>query len=386
MLAKHGETSSTSLRVFSLLSTIWLATIVIANAGELPNDASTTIVNETNISRTLAVDRGEDKAEARTKGETLLGVEPSTRIAEWSNRGPFVRGRDSYLEALRHSRTSSDPREGVVDAVDGAGSGTFQRRKEQSFAAKRSELSLQTSSGSYSMVPSDSYSLPTRPYSDFSGLRNSYGPPQTQPPRGTYGPPYNDHSLYGGEYTSVGVYSPQPQPAYGVPHVAYGAQHGITESVHLGFPSFDFSWPFALKLNAFTLAKILLKLVIFKMIVKFIAVICLLLFIPKLEIKKTIKKVNMQNNAQDDDDDDEDEGRSLQNANWKVWDGLNLLTLVVNEALRQHEVTNGSRSSECSTLECQVRRAFENDQSWPDYEQLLQNYIMEEARRLRTKS
>ena len=102
--------------------------------------------------------------------------------------------------------------------------------------------------------------------------------------------------------------------AYGVPHVAYGASHGITESVHLGFPSIDFSWPFALKLNAFTLAKILLKLVIFKMIVKFIAVICLLLFIPKLEIKKTIKKVTMQNNAQDDDD-DEDEGRSLQNGN-----------------------------------------------------------------------
>ena len=50
------------------------------------------------------------------------------------------------------------------------------------------------------------------------------------------------------------------------------------------------------------------------MIVKFIAVICLLLFIPKLEIKKTIKKVTMQNNAQDDDD-DEDEGRSLQNGN-----------------------------------------------------------------------
>lgn len=92
---------------------------------------------------------------------------------------------------------------------------------------------------------------------------------------------------------------------------AYGVPHGMTESVHLGFPSIDFSWPFALKLNAFTLAKILLKLVIFKMIVKFIAVICLLLFIPKLEIKKTIKKVNMQSN----DDDDEDEGRSLRNGN-----------------------------------------------------------------------
>lgn len=195
MLAKHGTPSPSSLRVLCLLSTL---TIVIANnAGEkLAKDASTTTVGD------------ETKAEASgTKGETLLGVEePSTR----SNRGPFVRGRDSYLEALRHSRISTDPREGVVDVADGAAS--FQRRKEQSFAAKRSELSLQTSSDSYSMVPSDSYSLPTRPYSDFSGLRNSYGPPrQTQPPRGTYGPPHNDHSPYGGEYASVGVYS-QPQP------------------------------------------------------------------------------------------------------------------------------------------------------------------------------
>lgn len=92
----------------------------------------------------------------------------------------------------------------------------------------------------------------------------------------------------------------------------------------------------------------------------------------------------MQSN--NDDDDDEDEGRSLRNANWKVWDRLNLLTLVVDEAWKQHEIANESRSSECSTLECQVRRAFKNDQSWPDYEQLLQNYIMEETRRLQTKS
>lgn len=65
-------------------------------------------------------------------------------------------------------------------------------------------------------------------------------------------------------------------------------------------PSIDFSWPFALKLNAFTIAKILLKLVIFKMIVKFIAVICLLLFIPKLEMKK------------DDNDNDDDDSRAFK--------------------------------------------------------------------------
>lgn len=43
------------------------------------------------------------------------------------------------------------------------------------------------------------------------------------------------------------------------------------------------------------------------MIVKFIAIICLLLFIPKLEIKKSDKGNNMQNN------DDGDEGRRFLN-------------------------------------------------------------------------
>lgn len=37
------------------------------------------------------------------------------------------------------------------------------------------------------------------------------------------------------------------------------------------------------KLDFFTIGKILLKLIIFKKIVKFIALICLLLFLPKLQ-------------------------------------------------------------------------------------------------------
>lgn len=40
---------------------------------------------------------------------------------------------------------------------------------------------------------------------------------------------------------------------------------------------------FKLKLDLFTIGKLLLKLVIFKKIVSFIAIICLLLFIPSLK-------------------------------------------------------------------------------------------------------
>ncbi|CAK9824826.1 hypothetical protein ANTRET_LOCUS2931 [Anthophora retusa] len=356
----------------------------------------------------------EEKMEGRTDGdgETLLSTKPSTRSVEWKS-GPFTRTKDSYLEALRHSRTSTDPREGIVaaDAPNNTGS-SFQRRKEQSqwqqqqqqgpvYAAdKRAEISTASSRISYaspdqdsfSMVPSDSYSLPARPSGDFAGGKNTYGPPQ--PPRGTYGPPYNDyHSASYGDYSAAaGSYSPAQQGearAYGPATAGYGAgvpyghgvPHGMSEPVHLGFPSIDFSWPFALKLNAFTLAKILLKLVIFKMIVKFIAVICLLLFIPKLEIKKKGNKDGMDN---DDEDEDEDEGRRAIDGESRMWQRLNLLTAVVNDALEQHRDANESRS-ECSTLGCRVRRDFAREQTWPDYEQLLRSYILEETRRIRAK-
>jgi hypothetical protein len=56
-------------------------------------------------------------------------------------------------------------------------------------------------------------------------------------------------------------------PAYGAPYAAPG----------YGFKGLPLGIDFA------TLCKILLKVLIFKMIVKFIAVICVLLFLPKLD-------------------------------------------------------------------------------------------------------
>jgi len=94
-----------------------------------------------------------------------------------------------------------------------------------------------------------------------------------------------------------------------VPTPVYGAPYALPDVAHISLsPSIDLGLPFALKLNAFTIAKILLKLVIFKMIVKFIAVICLLLFIPKLEIIK--KKVS---NKDDDDEERNFSSRKFSN-------------------------------------------------------------------------
>lgn len=59
---------------------------------------------------------------------------------------------------------------------------------------------------------------------------------------------------------------------------------------------------FHLKLDIFTVLKIILKLVIFKKIISFIAILCLLLFIPKFKPPKM-------------SDMEDDELRSLANSN-----------------------------------------------------------------------
>lgn len=67
-------------------------------------------------------------------------------------------------------------------------------------------------------------------------------------------------------------YPPQePPPPYGMPHALIG---GILSEL---LEKLKF------KINLFTFGKLLLKLVLFKKLVSFIAVICLLLFIPWLK-------------------------------------------------------------------------------------------------------
>ncbi|XP_069687080.1 uncharacterized protein [Periplaneta americana] len=74
---------------------------------------------------------------------------------------------------------------------------------------------------------------------------------------------------------SSGPSGPSAPSTYGTPlPPVYGAPYSAPDSGLKGLP---------LALNFATLCKILLKILIFKMIVKFIAVICVLLFLPKLD-------------------------------------------------------------------------------------------------------
>lgn len=65
------------------------------------------------------------------------------------------------------------------------------------------------------------------------------------------------------------------------------------------------------KVDFYTIGKILLKLVIFKKIVKFIGIICLLLFLPTL--KKKLGMGDKDHHSSDESDDESEEERLLKN-------------------------------------------------------------------------
>jgi hypothetical protein len=85
----------------------------------------------------------------------------------------------------------------------------------------------------------------------------------------------NFHSHYDSSSGPTGPNSPSGPSAYGVTFSPiYREPYEAPDNGFKGLPAdLDFA----------TLCKILLKVLIFKMIVKFIAVICVLLFLPKLE-------------------------------------------------------------------------------------------------------
>ncbi|XP_034940572.1 uncharacterized protein [Chelonus insularis] len=305
--------------------------------------------------------------------------------------------KDSYLEALEYSHKSKDPREGVFRISAKPKYPKVVRRvyespvyrpvneygppKEPSTTyglpngveetIKNPRIIHSGSSGSFFSPPSDSYSLPIQQSESFNE-QNPYGTSQT-----SYGPP---QVSYGVPSTNYGP-APMPQDVYGPPQNSYlpprPPQQGYGTSGWNGYalpqlpalPTIDFSWPFALKLNFFTIAKILLKLVIFKMIVKFIAIICLLLFIPKLEMKKGDK----------DDDSESDDGRKIQTS-YSALEQLNTLTANVLDAIEmyQNENQESKGREQCTNNRCRIARFLKSGETWTNQIALLKAYLLEE--------
>lgn len=175
---------------------------IIANSSN-PNDVVSTKINSF-VSPTI-VDRvpfGErvnniPRKPSVSKNETSGGSYDS----RYRIKGPkTVWKRDSYLEALRHSRNSDDPREGIVqtDLKTKAN-----RREYVQEPVYRQDTEYGSSESSYASKsprityggPSDSYPQsfkPTMGYNDHYNVpQNSYGPPQNP-----YGPPQDGPSFY----------------------------------------------------------------------------------------------------------------------------------------------------------------------------------------------
>jgi hypothetical protein len=146
-------------------------------------------------------------------------------------------------------------------------------------------------------APSSSYGSPS--YNVQSAPSSSYGVPSSSysAPSSSYGTPSSSYGAPSSSYGSPGSSSYYPQPTYGSPQSSYGAPsyYPSTHTVishpepepetQKGSHSHWFIAKILKKFDLILMSKILLKIIIFKKIVKFIGLICLLMFIPILKKK-----------------------------------------------------------------------------------------------------
>lgn len=159
-----------------------------------------------------------------------------------------------------------------------------------------------SSDEAYETIPS-SYDTKTKTY-----VSSSYGAPSH-----SYGAPsYSVQSVQSSSYVpsssygSPGISSYYPHPSYGPPPSSYYPPtsmmpHPMPEAAQKS----NSEWLIAKIMKKFDLilvSKILLKLIIFKKIVKFIGLICLLMFIPVLKKK-------FEEHTSDGDGDEDEERR-----------------------------------------------------------------------------
>lgn len=214
---------------------------------------------------------------------------------------------DTYLDAYSKSRIDAEKaKQGVIIITAKDGEKKITNRDDSfsgydyspPYSSDSSSFSASGSSGSSGLSgPSSNYSPPSNSYGTpvkfeseitYNAPANNYGPPAQNhgPPAQTYGPPANTYGPpapnygppaqnYGPPAQQYGPPIPRPMPpVYGPPKPSYGVPYAV--------PGLGFLDKLSLKLDILTISKLMLKFLIFKKIVTMIAVVCMLLVIPKI--------------------------------------------------------------------------------------------------------
>ncbi|KAL4716179.1 hypothetical protein ACJJTC_013956 [Scirpophaga incertulas] len=201
------------------------------------------------------------EAEKAKKG--VIIVTPKDSEKQISNRD------DGGYDYSPHYSGDSYSSTGISSFSGPAGTSSYLPPSNNGHVKFESEITYNSPPNTYG-PPSSSYGLPSNSYappsSNYGPPSSSYGPPAPiyGPPAQTYGPPA---PIYGPPKPIAPVYGPPLKPSYGIPYTA---------------PALGFLDKLSLKLDILTIAKLLLKFLIFKKLVTMLAVVCMLLVIPKL--------------------------------------------------------------------------------------------------------
>lgn len=224
--AKESEASITLGKELVLGPPLSTISSIVTDSNHIGSTKIVPFVSPTIVSQ---MSSGEYAVSQRTISKNMSPRGSYVNHKSWVSKSPKTAWkRDSYLQALMHSRNSDDPREGIVqmdsktktnrrEYVQGPiyKSETEYGSPDSTYASKSprityGEPNALSSSDSYpqsfklSMDYNDRYSVP----------QNSYGPPQN-----SYRPPNDDPSLY-----------PQTS-SYGPPGNYLPPQQGETRSV-----------------------------------------------------------------------------------------------------------------------------------------------------------
>ncbi|CAB3254745.1 unnamed protein product [Arctia plantaginis] len=280
---------------------------------------------------------------------------------------PNVQKTDTYLEAYSKSRVEAEKaKKGVVIITAKDGEKKIANRDDSynsgydyspPFSSDSSFSSSGPSASNSYLPPSSSYGSPVKFESEitYDAPPNTYGPPaQTYgPPAHTYGPPAQTYGppahSYGPPAQSYGppihkplppplpppIYGPPLKPSYGVPYTA---------------PAFGLLDKLAFKLDILTIAKLLLKLLIFKKLVTMLAVVCMLLVIPKLVSFKKDAPSNVGNDEED-----------------RSFDNKKVVELTSVQQLLERAISvYGQQQPSCGAT-CRVRRVIDDIYQFQPY-------------------